>query len=85
MDLVQKGALGILMGISLGVASLGGQRSLGSALASGLKAALVYPVSPAGGLFLVVAAGVFLFKERIGQPAIAGILLGIFSIALLRF
>ena len=36
--------IGILTGISLGVASFGGQLSLGSALGSGLKGALVYPV-----------------------------------------
>ncbi len=67
------------------MASFGGQISLGSALASGLPGALVYPVSLAGGLFLVVAAGVVLFQERIGPSAIAGIVLGIFSIALLSF
>jgi hypothetical protein len=34
-------------------------------------------------LFLVVAAGVLIFKERIGPAGIGGIILGIASIVLL--
>jgi multidrug transporter EmrE-like cation transporter len=38
-----------------------------------------------GGLFIVVGAGVLLFKERVGPYGVAGIVLGIISIVLLSF
>ena len=73
----------IVIGCGLGLFSAGGQTSLGLALAQGLPGSVVFPVVLAGGLFIVVAAGVVIFKERIGAAGILGILLGIISIVLL--
>jgi len=44
---------------------------------------IVFPVTTGGNLFLVAAAGVLLFKERMGPYGIAGILTGILSLILL--
>ena len=73
----------LLIGGALGVCSVAGQTSMGMALAAGLPGAMVYPVALAGGLFLVVAAGVLLFGERVGPFGVAGIVLGIVSIVLI--
>ncbi len=73
----------LLLGAGLGLCSAGGQTCLGLALAQGLPGNVVYPVTLAGGLFLVVAAGVLLFGERIGRAGIVGIVLGVISVILL--
>lgn len=49
----------------------------------GLDGNVVYPVTLAGGLFIVVLAGVVLFKEKVGKAGLLGIVLGILSLALL--
>jgi multidrug transporter EmrE-like cation transporter len=67
----------------LGFFSVCGQTFLGLALAKGLAGNVVYPVTLAGGLIIVVLSGVLVFKEQIGKAGIAGIALGIFSLALL--
>ncbi len=67
----------ILLALALGFCSWGGQTALGLALAQGLPGSMVFPVALAGGLFLVVAAGVLIFKESVGTPGKLGILLGI--------
>jgi multidrug transporter EmrE-like cation transporter len=73
----------LAVGAALGLASVTGQTSLGLALSRGLPGSIVYPVTLAGGLFIVVGAGVLLFDERVGPFGIAGIALGITSIVLL--
>jgi multidrug transporter EmrE-like cation transporter len=73
----------LAVGGALGLASVAGQTSLGLALSGGLPGLVVYPVTLAGGLFIVVGAGVMLFKERVGPYGMAGIVLGIISIVLL--
>ncbi len=73
----------VLVGAGLGVFSTCGQTSMGLALAHGLPGNVVFPVALAGGLFVVVLTAVLVFKERIGPAGIAGISLGIISIALL--
>jgi drug/metabolite transporter (DMT)-like permease len=73
----------VLVGAGLGVFSTGGQTSMGLALANGLPGNVVFPVALAGGLFVVVLTAVVVFRERIGPAGIAGIALGIISIALL--
>ena len=73
----------ILVGAGLGFFSTCGQNSMGLALASGLPGNVVFPVALAGGLVLVVLTAVVVFKERIGPAGIAGISLGILSIAIL--
>ena len=73
----------VLVGAGLGVFSTCGQTSMGLALANGLPGNVVFPVALAGGLFVVVLAAVVIFRERIGPAGVAGISLGIISIALL--
>jgi multidrug transporter EmrE-like cation transporter len=75
----------IFVGAGLGVFSVCGQTTMGRALASGLPGNVVFPVALGGGLFVVVLAAVLVFKERVGPAGIAGISLGIVSIALLSF
>ena len=75
VDMIIGSALGLLSGL--------GQSFIGMALSTGLPGNVVYPVTLAGGLFIVVAIGVTFFRERVGWAGIAGILLGIISIALL--
>ena len=75
----------LAVGGALGLASVAGQTSLGLALSGGIPGAIVYPVTLGGGLFIVVAVGVFLFNERVGPYGVAGITLGIISIVLLGF
>jgi multidrug transporter EmrE-like cation transporter len=73
----------VFVGMGLGFFSACGQSSVGLALAKGLPGNVVYPVTLAGGLFLVVLTAILVFRERIGPAGVAGILLGITSIALL--
>jgi multidrug transporter EmrE-like cation transporter len=73
----------VAVGGALGLASVMGQTSLGLALSRGVPGSIVYPVTLAGGLFLVVGAGVLLFEERVGPYGLAGIALGVVSIVLL--
>jgi len=73
----------ILVGTFLGIFSVCGQTSMGLALANGLPGNVVFPVALGGGLFVVVLAAILVFKERIGPAGVAGISLGILSIALL--
>lgn len=75
----------MLVGAGLGIFSVCGQTCMGLALAHGVPGSVVFPVALAGGLFVVVLAAVLVFKERIGPAGIAGISLGIISIALLSF
>jgi multidrug transporter EmrE-like cation transporter len=75
VDMIIGSALGLLSGL--------GQSFIGMALSTGLPGNVVYPVTLAGGLFIVVAIGVTVFQERVGWAGITGILLGIISIALL--
>jgi multidrug transporter EmrE-like cation transporter len=71
------------IGGALGLCSAGGQTALGLALARGLPGSIVFPVVLAGGLFIVVATGVIVFGERIGNAGRLGIFLGVISIVLL--
>jgi len=75
----------MIVGAGLGLFSACGQTSMGLALSKGLPGNVVFPVCLAGGLFLVILAAVTVFKERMGPAGIAGISLGIISIALLSF
>ena len=73
----------VLVGAGLGFFSTCGQTSMGLALANGIPGNVVFPVALAGGLFVVVLTAVLIFRERIGPAGVAGISLGIVSIALL--
>lgn len=71
------------LGALLGMCSLSGQSFTGLALAHGLPGHVVFPLTTGGSLFLVAAAGIVLFKEKVGRYGIAGIVLGIVSLIML--
>ncbi|MCL4797721.1 MAG: hypothetical protein KJZ84_24365 [Bryobacteraceae bacterium] len=73
----------VILGAAMGACSLGGQSFTGLALASQVPGHIVFPITTGGSLFLVAAAGIMVFKERIGGYGLAGILLGITSLVLL--
>ena len=73
----------VVMALGLGLGSFGGQYFSLLALEQKVPGYIVFPLTTGGNLFLVAAAGVFLFRERIGAYGIAGILTGILSLVLL--
>jgi glucose uptake protein GlcU len=73
----------LVMSFGIGMASFGGQLFSLLALEKNVPGYIVFPMTTGGNLFLVAAAGVFLFRERVGAYGIAGILTGILSLILL--
>lgn len=73
----------LVMSFGIGMASFGGQLFSSLALEKNVPGYVVFPMTTGGNLFLVAAAGVFLFRERVGPYGIAGILTGILSLILL--
>ena len=73
----------LVMSFAIGMASFGGQLFSLLALEKNVPGYVVFPMTTGGNLFLVAAAGVFLFRERVGPYGIAGILTGILSLILL--
>lgn len=73
----------LLMAFGIGMGSFGGQLFSVVALERGVPGYIVFPVTTGGNLFLVAAAGVLLFREKIGPYGVAGILTGILSLLLL--
>jgi len=73
----------LVMSFGIGMASFGGQLFSLLALERNVPGYVVFPMTTGGNLFLVAAAGVFLFRERVGAYGIAGILTGILSLILL--
>jgi drug/metabolite transporter (DMT)-like permease len=73
----------IVMAFGIGIGSFGGQFFSVLALEQKVPGYIVFPMTTGGNLFLVAAAGVFLFREKIGPYGIAGILTGILSLILL--
>lgn len=71
------------MAFAIGVGSFGGQLFSVLALQQKVPGYIVFPITTGGNLFLVAAAGVLLFRERIGWYGIAGIATGIASLILL--
>lgn len=72
----------VLIGAGMGACSLGGQVATGWALET-VPGHAVFAVTTGGTLFIVAAAGILVFKERVGKYGIAGILLGITAILML--
>lgn len=72
----------VLIGGAMGCCSLGGQLATAVALES-LPGHVVFAITTGGNLFIVAAAGIFLFRERVGRYGLAGIGLGIVSLLLL--
>jgi multidrug transporter EmrE-like cation transporter len=65
------------------VGSFGGQLFSLLTLERNVPGYVVFPMTTGGNLFLVAAAGVLLFREKIGPYGMAGILTGIASLVLL--
>ncbi len=72
----------VFLGVAMACCSFGGQLATALALAS-LPGHIAFAVTTGGNLFIVAAAGIFVFRERIGVYGSAGILLGIASLLLL--
>ncbi len=70
------------LGGAMGACSLGGQVATALALES-VPGHAVFAVTTGGTLFVVAAAGILVFHERIGKYGLAGIALGIASILML--
>ena len=73
----------VLIGGVMGLCSVGGQSCTAIALGYAIPGHIVFPVTTGGSLFLVAAAGVFLFRERVGAYGMAGIFMGITALILL--
>ncbi len=73
----------IAFGFAIGLGSFGGQLFSSMALEQGVPGHIVFPATTGGNLFLVAAAGLLFFREKLGPYGIAGILTGITSLVLL--
>jgi multidrug transporter EmrE-like cation transporter len=71
-----------LLGAAMGACSFGGQVATALALES-VPGHAVFAVTTGGTLFVVAAAGILVFKERVGKYGVAGITLGIAAILML--
>jgi drug/metabolite transporter (DMT)-like permease len=67
----------------MAVASVAGNISIVKALDNHVPGSVAYPVGNGGSLFLVVLAGVLLFKEHVNPAGIAGIAVGIGAVLVL--
>jgi multidrug transporter EmrE-like cation transporter len=68
------------LGLLMGACSLLGQAFTGLALSHGLPGHVAFPITTGGSLLLVAAAGLLLFREKIGPYGIAGMVLGIVAL-----
>jgi len=73
----------IVLGALMGACSLLGQAFTGLALSHGVPGHVAFPITTGGSLFLVAAAGLLLFKEKVGAYGIAGMALGIAALVAL--
>jgi drug/metabolite transporter (DMT)-like permease len=73
----------VVTALGIGAGSFGGQLFSLLALEQRVPGYIVFPMTTGGNLFLVAAAGVLLFRERIGPYGVAGIFIGIVSLVLL--
>lgn len=67
----------VWLGALMGACSLLGQAFTGLALAHGVPGHVAFPITTGGSLFLVAAAGLWFFKEKVGPYGMAGMALGI--------
>jgi len=72
----------LFIGGGMGACSLGGQVATALALHT-VPGHAVFAVTTGGTLFVVSAAGILVFKEKVGKYGLAGIVLGIASILML--
>jgi hypothetical protein len=75
----------VAIALGIGAASFGGQLFSLLALEGGVPGYIVFPITTGGNLFVVAAAGVLLYKEKIGPYGIAGLAVGVLSLVLLSF
>jgi len=74
----------IRMGALMALCSISGTASLAYALgAYAIPGNVAFPIANGGSLFLVVTAGVLLFRERLGWYGVCGCTLGTLAIILL--
>ena len=73
----------IWLGALMGACSLLGQAFTGLALSNGVPGHVAFPITTGGSLFLVGAAGLFLFKEQVGTSGMVGMALGIAALVAL--
>ena len=73
----------LLIGIGMALCSIGGQVSMGLALAHGAPGNVVYPLAMGASICIVAAGGVLIFKERIGPYGKAGTALGLLAAVLM--
>ena len=71
------------LGALMGACSLLGQAFTGLALSHGVPGHVAFPVTTGGSLFLVAAAGMLVFKEKVGPYGMAGMVLGIAALVAL--
>jgi len=67
----------------MAVASVAGNLAMVTAMSHKVPGSVAYPVGNGGSLFLVVLAGVLLFKERVHPVGMAGIAVGISAVLVL--
>jgi len=63
--------------------SMGGQLSMAVALKHNVPGHIVFPISMGGSVLIVIQAGRFLFKERLGGTTTGGVALGLAAVVLL--
>jgi drug/metabolite transporter (DMT)-like permease len=73
----------ILMGAGMGLSSVLGQLGMVMAMSSHVPGYLVFPLAIGGNLFIVVAGGLILFKERLRTYGFAGLGLGVVALVIL--
>jgi drug/metabolite transporter (DMT)-like permease len=73
----------IAIAAGMGFGSFAGQLCTSLALECNIPGHIVFPITTGGSLFVVSAAGVILFREKVGPYGIAGIVVGIASLIIL--
>lgn len=73
----------ILIGAGMAVCSVVGMASMGLALARGVPAYLTFSVAQGGAVFLVIGAGLVIFKEKLGLYGFLAVALGMIAIVIL--
>ncbi len=73
----------VLIGSCMALFSVGGQVTLGLALAYGAPGNVVFPISQGSSICIVAAGGFLFFKEKVSRYGVAGILLGLTAAVLL--
>jgi drug/metabolite transporter (DMT)-like permease len=74
---------GLLIGLAMAVASVGGQLFMGLAMAYGAPGTVVYMLAMGASMCVVVFGGVLFFGERVGGYAKIGIGIGLLAAVLL--